>query len=311
MTYHPQTNGQSKRTIQNLEDMLHACVIDFRGNWNSHLPLVEFSYNNTSVTLTYNVLHLKLRMSKSVVPHLVGWRSRERKNKRIMIRGLHKIPTTGPDTILETADKITVIRDRLKAARDRENNYAYNRKKPLEFCIGDQVLLKVYPMEIRFGKRGNLSRRYVGPSEITEIQVDNQLCFTEEPIEILDKEVNRLNPKTADKITVIRDRLKAARDRENNYAYNRKKPLEFCIGDQVLLKVYPWKVLVRFGKRGNLSRRYVGPSEITTRIGPEIQVDNQLCFTEEPIEILDKEVNRLNRSKNSNREGLLEFQAQA
>ncbi|GJS64342.1 putative reverse transcriptase domain-containing protein [Tanacetum coccineum] len=46
-TYHPQTNGQSKRTIQTLEDMLRACVIDFGGSWNIHLPLAEFSYNNS------------------------------------------------------------------------------------------------------------------------------------------------------------------------------------------------------------------------------------------------------------------------
>ncbi|KAD3336598.1 hypothetical protein E3N88_32117 [Mikania micrantha] len=45
--YHPQTDGQTERTIQTLEDMLRACVIDFGGNWDSHLPLVEFSYNNS------------------------------------------------------------------------------------------------------------------------------------------------------------------------------------------------------------------------------------------------------------------------
>ena len=45
--YHPQTDGQSERTIQTLEDMLRACVIDFRGSWDSHLPLIEFSYNNS------------------------------------------------------------------------------------------------------------------------------------------------------------------------------------------------------------------------------------------------------------------------
>ena len=45
--YHPQTDGQSERTIQTLEDMLRACVIDFKGSWESHLPLIEFSYNNS------------------------------------------------------------------------------------------------------------------------------------------------------------------------------------------------------------------------------------------------------------------------
>ena len=45
--FHPQTDGQAERTIQTLEDMLRACVIDFRGNWDDHLPLIEFSYNNS------------------------------------------------------------------------------------------------------------------------------------------------------------------------------------------------------------------------------------------------------------------------
>ncbi|GKD52456.1 putative reverse transcriptase domain-containing protein [Tanacetum coccineum] len=47
LSYHPQTDGQSKRTIQTLDDMLHACVLDFRKGWDKHLPLVEFSYNNS------------------------------------------------------------------------------------------------------------------------------------------------------------------------------------------------------------------------------------------------------------------------
>nr|KAJ0218554.1 hypothetical protein LSAT_V11C300139710 [Lactuca sativa] len=92
------------------------------------------------------------------------------------------------------------------------------------------------------------------------------LCWTE----IGDRQLTRLEliQETSDKIAIIKDRLKAARDRQKSYADNRRKPLEFQVGDKVLLKVSPWKGLVRFGKKGKLSPRYVGPFEVIERIGP-------------------------------------------
>ncbi|GJR00863.1 hypothetical protein Tco_0523847 [Tanacetum coccineum] len=73
---------------------------------------------------------------------------------------------------------------------------------------------------------------------------------------------------TIDKVVVIRDRLKAARDRQKSYADNRRKLLEFQVGDHVILKVSPWKGVVRFGKKGKLAPRFVGPFEIIERISP-------------------------------------------
>ncbi|GKC97698.1 hypothetical protein Tco_1167973 [Tanacetum coccineum] len=112
---------------------------------------------------------------------------------------------------------------------------------------------------------------------------------------------------TTDKVVLIKERLKAARDRQKSYADNRRKPLEFEVGDQVLLKVSPWKGVVRFGKKGKLAPRYVGPFEILERIGPVAyrlrlpqelsSVDKTLCFVEEPVEIMDREVKKLKRSK--------------
>ncbi|GJV46429.1 putative reverse transcriptase domain-containing protein [Tanacetum coccineum] len=127
-TYHPQTDGQSERTIQTLEDMLRACVIDFGSSWDTHLPLVEFSYNNS--------YHLSIRCAPFEA--LYG--------------------------------RKFLIKEKLKAARDRQKSYADNRRKPLEFEAGDQVLLKVSPWKgvIRFGKKGKLAPRYVGPFEILE-----------------------------------------------------------------------------------------------------------------------------------------------
>ncbi|GJW87074.1 putative reverse transcriptase domain-containing protein [Tanacetum coccineum] len=139
---------------------------------------------------------------------------------------------------------------------------------------------------------------------------------------------------TTDKVVVIKERLQAVRDCQKRYADNRRKPLEFEVGDRVMLKVSPWKGVVRFGKKGKLAPRYVGPFEILERIGPvayqlrlpeelsgvhdtfhvsnlkkcladaslhvplnEIKVDKTLCFIEEPVEILDREIKSLKRSK--------------
>ncbi|GJU29952.1 hypothetical protein Tco_1173541 [Tanacetum coccineum] len=73
---------------------------------------------------------------------------------------------------------------------------------------------------------------------------------------------------TIEKISQIKDSLKVARGRQKSYADKRRKPLEFSVGDHVLLKVSPWKGVVRFGKKGKLAPSFVGPFNITKRIGP-------------------------------------------
>ena len=67
---------------------------------------------------------------------------------------------------------------------------------------------------------------------------------------------------------VLRDNLKIARDRQKSYADNRRRDLQFEIGDQVFLNISPWKGVLRFGKRGKLSPRYIGPYEILSKVGP-------------------------------------------
>ncbi|GJV83678.1 hypothetical protein Tco_1523576 [Tanacetum coccineum] len=92
---------------------------------------------------------------------------------------------------------------------------------------------------------------------------------------------------------------KTFRSRQKSYADKRRKPLEFQVGDRVLLKVSPWKGVVRFGKKGKLAPRYVGPFEIVERVGPvpldEIEIDENLRFVEEPIEIVERDVKKLKR----------------
>ncbi|GJV22637.1 hypothetical protein Tco_1375332 [Tanacetum coccineum] len=112
---------------------------------------------------------------------------------------------------------------------------------------------------------------------------------------------------TTDKVVLIKEKLKAARDRQKSCADNRRKPLEFEVGERVMLKVSPWKGVIRFGKKGKLAPRYVGPFEILERIGPVAyqlrfpeelsRVDKTLCFVEEPVKNSDCEVMRLKCSR--------------
>ncbi|GJV51275.1 hypothetical protein Tco_1447016 [Tanacetum coccineum] len=137
-----------------------------------------------------------------------------------------------------------------------------------------------------------------------------------------------------EKIVQIKNRLLTARSCQKSYADRRSKPLEFEIGDMVLLKVSLWKGAVRFGKRRKLIPRYIGPFKIQARVGPmtytlelpeelkgihctfhvsnikkclaegdivvsmdEIQLDDKLHMIEEPVEIIDREVKRLKQSR--------------
>ncbi|GJX18250.1 putative reverse transcriptase domain-containing protein [Tanacetum coccineum] len=152
--YHPVTDRQSKRTIQTLEDMLRACVIDFGKGWERHLPLVEFSYNNS--------YHASIKATPFEA--LYGRKCRS----PVCWAKVGDVQLTGPEIIHETTKKIVQIRQRLQAARDRQRSYANVRRKPLEFQVGDHVMLKVSPRKgvIRFGKRGKLNPQYIGPFKI-------------------------------------------------------------------------------------------------------------------------------------------------
>ncbi|GJV68966.1 putative reverse transcriptase domain-containing protein [Tanacetum coccineum] len=171
----------SERTIQTLEDILRACVIDFGNGWDRHLPLAKVGDNQL----------------------------------------------TGLEIVHETTEKIMQIKSHIQAARNRQKSYADKRRKPLEFQVGDKVMMKVSPWKrvIHFGKWGKLNPRYIGPFKILakvgtvayrlelleqlsrvhstfhvsnlkkclsdealvipldEIQIDDKLHFVEEPVE--------------------------------------------------------------------------------------------------------------------------------
>ncbi|GJS21556.1 reverse transcriptase domain-containing protein [Tanacetum coccineum] len=119
----------SERTIKMLEDMLRACVIDFGESLNIDLPLAEFSHNNS--------YHSSIRCAPFEA--LYGRKCRS----SVLWAEIGDSGLIGPELVQETTDKVVVIRDRLKAAKSRSESYADNRRKPLEFQVGDHVMLKV------------------------------------------------------------------------------------------------------------------------------------------------------------------------
>ncbi|KAL0549347.1 hypothetical protein IC582_013828 [Cucumis melo] len=154
--FHPQTDGQTERLNQVLEDMLRACALEFPGSWDSHLHLMEFAYNNsyqaTICMAPFEALYGKCCRSP------VCWG--EVGEQRLM----------GPELVQSTNEAIQKIRSRMHTAQSRQKSYADVRRKDLEFEVGDKVFLKVAPMRgvLRFERRGKLSPRFVGPFEILE-----------------------------------------------------------------------------------------------------------------------------------------------
>ncbi|GJS81556.1 putative reverse transcriptase domain-containing protein [Tanacetum coccineum] len=137
--------------------MLRACVLDFGGSWDVHLPLVEFLYNNS--------YHSSVRCAPFKA--LYGRKC----HSLILWAEVREGQLIRPELVQETSEKISQIKDRLKAARDRQKSYADKRRKPLEFSVGDHVLLKVSPWKgvVHFEKKGKLAPRFVRPFEITEM----------------------------------------------------------------------------------------------------------------------------------------------
>ncbi|GJT89075.1 putative reverse transcriptase domain-containing protein, partial [Tanacetum coccineum] len=146
--YHPETDGQSERTIQTLEDMLRACVIDFGKGWVKHLPLAEFSYNNS--------YHASIK----VTPYeaLYGPKCRS----HMYWAKVGEAQLTGPELIQEMTEKIVLIKQRIQATQDRQKSYADRKRKSMVFEVRDRVILKVSPWKgvVQFSKRGKLNPRY-------------------------------------------------------------------------------------------------------------------------------------------------------
>ncbi|GJR62638.1 reverse transcriptase [Tanacetum coccineum] len=155
-TFHPQTNGQSERTIQTLEDMLRACALEWTGSWDEYLCLVEFAYNNSWHASIKAAPFELLYGRKCRAP--ICW---DEVGERLI---------EGPELIEITNEKVAVAKEKLKEARSRQKSYADKHRRDLEFQVGDRVFLKVSPFRgvKRFGIKGKLSPRFIGPFEILE-----------------------------------------------------------------------------------------------------------------------------------------------
>ncbi|GJR55179.1 putative reverse transcriptase domain-containing protein [Tanacetum coccineum] len=196
--YHLQTDGQSERIIQTLEDMLRACVIDFGGSWDVRLPLAEFSYNNTYHTSIQCALFEALYGRKCRSPVL--WAK------------IGEGSLIGPELVQETTDKVVVIKEKLKVARDHQKSYVDNRRKLLEFEFGDRVILKC-----RLGRAWFILGRMKCLADaslhvpLDEIKVDKTLRFIEESVEIIDRETKSLK---RSKISLMKVRWNSKRGPE-------------------------------------------------------------------------------------------------
>ena len=141
--FHPQTDGKAERTIQTLEDILGACVLEIRGSWGDHLPLIEFAFNNSyhsSIEMTpFEALYGRRCRSP------VGWFE------------VGEMALIGPDLVLDAMEKVRVIREKLKTAQSRQKSYSDVRRRDLEFEVNDWVYLKVSPMKgvVCFVRREN------------------------------------------------------------------------------------------------------------------------------------------------------------
>ena len=234
-TYHPQTDGQSERTIQTLEDMLRTCILDFGGSWGQYMALVEFAYNNSYHSSIQMAPYEALYGRKCRSP--IFWD--EVGERRVLD------PVAVP-WIEDAYEKVKVIRQRLQTAQSRQKSSADNRRKDLEFEVGDKVFLKVTPLRsLTAGKGKKLHPRYVGPFKILqrvgnvayrlelptslsrvhdvfhvsmlkkyhpdpthilkpeEIDIDESLTYEKRPVQILDRKVKEVRTKQIPLVKVL------------------------------------------------------------------------------------------------------------
>jgi hypothetical protein len=153
LAYHPQTDGQTKRTNQVLEDMLRAYALQHGGSWDKSLPYAEFSYNN-SYQASLKMSPFEALYGRKCRTPLHWDQTRERQ-------------IFGPEIIQEAEEQVRIIWENLRVAQTRQKSYADNRRRPLEFEEGDHVYLKVSPLRgmRRFKVKGKLSLALLDPSE--------------------------------------------------------------------------------------------------------------------------------------------------
>nr|GEY01909.1 hypothetical protein [Tanacetum cinerariifolium] len=224
MAYHPETDGKSERTIQTLEDMLRACVIDFGKGWVNHFSLVKFSYNNS--------YHASIKASPFEA--LYGRKCRS----PLYWNEVGEFHLTGPEIVQESTKKIIQIKQRNQSERIIQTLEDMLRACVIDFGKGWVNHLPKCRSPVCWNKVGEF--HLTGPE---------------------------IKQETTEKIVQIKQRIQVAQDRQKSYADLKHKPMEFQVRDKVMLKVSPWKGVVRFGKLGKLNPRYVGHFKVIKRVG--------------------------------------------
>ncbi|KAG8481265.1 hypothetical protein CXB51_026038 [Gossypium anomalum] len=229
----------------------------------------------------------------------------------------------GATFVSEEKDAIWVIVDRLtKSAHfnsDRDPRFTSHFWNKLQEALGTQL----YFSTAFHPQTDGQSERVIQVLKICS-DVNTPLYW----IELSERKIHGVDliRETEEKVKVIRDSLKAASDRQKSYADLKRKEIEFQVGDKVFLKVSPWKKVLRFGRKGKLSPRFIGPYEIIERIGPvayrlalapeldrihnvfhvsmlrryrsdpshvisptEVEIQPDMTYSEEPVKILARE----------------------
>nr|GEU98604.1 putative reverse transcriptase domain-containing protein [Tanacetum cinerariifolium] len=243
-TDYPKTDGQTERTIQTLEDMLCECVIDFGGSWDRHLPFVEFSYNNSYHASIKATLFEALYGRKCRSP--VCWS---------VVRDSQ---LTRLELIRETTKKIIQIKNCLLTAISQQKSYTDVRRKPMEFEVGDMVMLNIvkrishvaYRLELPEKLHGihktfhvsNLKKCLADENlviPLEEIKLDDKSHFIEEPVESMDREVKRLKKS---RIPVVKVRWNLQRGPEFPWEredfFMRKYPHLFLISNKARGRIW-------------------------------------------------------------------------
>jgi hypothetical protein len=163
--HHPQTDGQTERTNQILEDMLRACALKHGGSWYKSLPYAEFDYNNSYQS--------SLKMAPFEA--LYGRKCRT----PLFWNQTGESQLFGPEIIKEAERQVEIIRENLKIAQSRQKSYADPKRREVVFEVGDYAYLRVSPIRglLRFSIRGKLSPRFIRPFQVLERQGEVAYCL--------------------------------------------------------------------------------------------------------------------------------------
>jgi hypothetical protein len=156
LAYHSQSDGQTERTNQILEDMLRACALKYGKSWIKSLPYAEFLYNNSYQT------SIKMAPFEALY---------ERQCRTLLFWSQTRESQVFRSEVLKDAERqVQMIRENLKIAQSRQKSYVDKQRRYLSFEVGDFVYLKVSPMRgtRRFKVKGKLAPRYVGPFQILD-----------------------------------------------------------------------------------------------------------------------------------------------